>query len=90
MNVGIRAFKNSLSRYLRSARRGEPILITDRGTVVAELRGVDPEPRDAKEVLARLEREGDLVRGRGRCKDIVPLRTNKRVSLTEMVIEDRG
>ena len=36
--VGIRELKNRLSKYLRMVRRGEDILITDRGEVIAELR----------------------------------------------------
>jgi antitoxin (DNA-binding transcriptional repressor) of toxin-antitoxin stability system len=35
--VGIRELKNSLSEYLRRVRRGESVLITDRGELVAEL-----------------------------------------------------
>lgn len=37
--VGIREFKDRLSEYVRMARRGEDILLTERGEVVAELRG---------------------------------------------------
>lgn len=37
-SVGIRDLKNSLSEYLREVRNGKTVLITDRGTVVAELR----------------------------------------------------
>ncbi len=36
--VGIRELKSHLSEYLRMVRRGEEILITDRGEVIAELR----------------------------------------------------
>ncbi|KPJ93620.1 MAG: hypothetical protein AMS18_05390 [Gemmatimonas sp. SG8_17] len=36
--VGIRELKNRLSEYLRLVRRGEDVLVTDRGAVVAELR----------------------------------------------------
>ena len=36
--VGIRELKNRLSEHLQMVRRGEEILVTDRGTVVAELR----------------------------------------------------
>ena len=43
--VGIRELKNRLSEYLREVRTGSTILITDRGTVVAELR--EPELRRA-------------------------------------------
>lgn len=36
--VGVRELKAKLSRYLRMAREGEVVLVTDRGEVVAELR----------------------------------------------------
>lgn len=36
--VGIRELKDRLSRYLDEVRRGEILLVTDRGTVVAEIR----------------------------------------------------
>jgi antitoxin (DNA-binding transcriptional repressor) of toxin-antitoxin stability system len=39
--VGIREFKDRLSEYVRMVRRGEDILLTERGEVVAELRGPD-------------------------------------------------
>lgn len=35
--VGVRELKNKLSEYLRLVRRGESVLVTDRGRVVAEL-----------------------------------------------------
>lgn len=35
--VGIRAFKAELSRYLRQVRGGTPVTITDRGQVIAEV-----------------------------------------------------
>ena len=38
ITVGIRELKNRLSEHLRMVRRGEEILVTDRGEVVAELR----------------------------------------------------
>jgi antitoxin (DNA-binding transcriptional repressor) of toxin-antitoxin stability system len=34
--VGVRELKNRLSEYLREVRRGESVLVTDRGDVVAE------------------------------------------------------
>ena len=37
VSVGIRELKNRLSEYLRMVRRGEVILVTDRGEAVAEL-----------------------------------------------------
>lgn len=35
--VGIRAFKAELSRYLRQVRNGQRVLLTDRGQVIAEI-----------------------------------------------------
>lgn len=45
--VGIRELKNRLSEYLREVRRGQSVLVTDRGEVVAEFSpprhgGTDP------------------------------------------------
>ncbi len=36
--IGVRDLKANLSRYLREVERGEVVLVTDRGRVVAELR----------------------------------------------------
>ena len=35
--VGLRELKNRLSEYVRQVRKGEGVLVTDRGEVVAEL-----------------------------------------------------
>lgn len=35
--VGLRDLKNRLSEYIRDVRRGEIVIVTDRGEVVAEL-----------------------------------------------------
>jgi prevent-host-death family protein len=35
--VGVRKLKNRLSEYIRRAKSGESVLVTDRGQVVAEL-----------------------------------------------------
>ena len=40
--VGLKAFKNKLSEYVRLAAGGETVLVTDRDRVVAEL--VPPRP----------------------------------------------
>ena len=37
-SVGIKKLKNSLSAYIREVRSGNVILVTDHGSVVAELR----------------------------------------------------
>lgn len=40
--VGIKELKNKLSEYVKVAAGGEVVLVTDRGTVVAELRAPTP------------------------------------------------
>ncbi len=42
MNVGIRELKVHLSHYLALARRGESIVVTDRGNPIARLEGIPP------------------------------------------------
>ena len=61
--VGVRELKNRLSEYLRAVKRGERVLITDRGQVIAELRqpSVDPELGGLPAALALLVRERTVV-----------------------------
>jgi antitoxin (DNA-binding transcriptional repressor) of toxin-antitoxin stability system len=66
--VGIRELKNKLSHYVRLVAAGESVLVTDRGTVVAELRppgtSVEGGRRDAvTDRLEELARRGVVVLG---------------------------
>jgi antitoxin (DNA-binding transcriptional repressor) of toxin-antitoxin stability system len=63
--VAVRELKNRLSAYLREVARGEVVLITDRGRVVAELRrpSGDLPPTTLDGALARLQAEGALTPG---------------------------
>lgn len=63
--VGIKQLKARLSEYVRLARTGETILITDRDEVVAELRPSTqrrPPVGSLDEVLDRMAEEGILTR----------------------------
>lgn len=64
--VGLRDLKNRLSEYVRDVRRGEHVLVTDRGEVVAEL--VPPGGRevapDLPPGLLLLARRGLVTIGR--------------------------
>jgi antitoxin (DNA-binding transcriptional repressor) of toxin-antitoxin stability system len=73
--VGIRELKNRLSHYVRLVEAGESVLVTDRGTVVAELRppGASvaeslPDPRVAR--VAELARKGRAVVGSAHDPDL--------------------
>jgi prevent-host-death family protein len=59
-HIGIRELKNRLSHYVRLARAGQEILVTDRGEGVAEL--VPPQRRkrgrELRQRLSELARRG--------------------------------
>lgn len=63
--VAIKELKNRLSAYLREVARGEVVLVTDRGRVVAELRRPSGElpAGGLEQALERLAAEGALVPG---------------------------
>ncbi len=70
--VGIRELKAKLSEELRAVGRGEVILVTDRGRVIAELKapGLAPDPR-----VRPLDRKIDLWLREGRATledDVTP------------------
>jgi antitoxin (DNA-binding transcriptional repressor) of toxin-antitoxin stability system len=63
--VGIKQLKSRLSEYVRLARAGETILVSDRDEVVAELgpaRHQRPEPGSVEAVLGHLADRGALTR----------------------------
>lgn len=63
--IGIRELKNKLSHYVRLVEAGESVLITDRGTVVAELRppGATTQPSVPATGLEELVRRGRATPG---------------------------
>src|SRR5262245_19080299 len=62
--VGIRSFKARLDSHLRSLQRGDVILVTDRGRVVAEIRPprVDAPAGSVEAKLGRLAADGVVKR----------------------------
>lgn len=93
--MGIRELKNRLSEVVRAVRAGEHVLVTDRGTVVAEL--VPPgRPRSDSGVppgLARLAERGIARLGAsnepGLYRGLPPLRL-KPASAAHLLDEERG
>jgi prevent-host-death family protein len=89
--VGSREFKNRLGRYLSAVRKGQSLLITDRGQPVAKVSPPDREERHEESVedrLRELEAQG-LIRLAKR-----PMRSFKAVAsrgkpASQMIIEDR-
>jgi len=89
--VGSREFKNRQGHYLKRVRRGESLLITDRGKPVAQV--IPPGEwagLSLDEKLEALAEQGHIRRAkRGRLRPVQPLPLRGK-PLSEMIIEDRG
>lgn len=61
--VGVRELKNRLTQYLRRAKAGEDVVVTDRGKPIALIRAIRPgEPAASREMrLAKLAAQGFLT-----------------------------
>jgi prevent-host-death family protein len=90
-HVGVRELKDRLSHYLRLTRKGEELLVTDRGEAVACLRPV-PSADAAGRDLADLVRRGIVVRGGGNRPELYPRlkRLTRKVTSAELLEAERG
>ena len=89
--VGVRELKNRLTHYLRRARQGDEVVVTERGNPVAILLSI----RDAGRAttlearLARLAALGILTLPRGRgLRRITPVRVSG-PPVSRAILEDR-
>lgn len=92
MNVGTRELKNRLSHFLRRVREdGESLYVTDRGTVVAELRPVPArgKKKSDRAVLAALAAKGDVSSGSGRFRHFKAIEPRAGGSVSRLVLDDR-
>lgn len=92
--VGVRELKAHLSRVLREVQRGERVLVTDRGRVIAELRqplAPDPVEMSRADVATRLAATGQVRVGEPRpdAYGESPLRARAGLA-QEMLDEDRN
>jgi len=91
VNIGTKELKNRLSHYLRLVREGERVNVCDRGRVVAELRPARGPDVSEASTLEALAGEGTVTLGRGRLRDVAPLRVRRRGrSVSALLLEDRG
>ena len=90
--VGVRELKNRLSEYLRQAKSGEGVLVTDRGQVVAELTPPGHGATDASVPagLLALARRDVLVIGAPADRDLYPAlpRTCRRKRTAAQLLQD--
>lgn len=89
MNVGIRELKAKLSEYVERAARGEIISVTRRGRLRAQLTPV-PGNEAQDPALERGIREGWITPRKRPPARIEPLGLKSRMSVEELLAEDRG
>jgi antitoxin (DNA-binding transcriptional repressor) of toxin-antitoxin stability system len=91
--VAIKELKNRLSAYLREVARGEVVLVTDRGRVVAELRRpvTGMLPSLPEQGLSHLDAQGLLALGLPQSKKAYR-RTKVRIRVDSQALldEERG
>jgi prevent-host-death family protein len=92
IEVSVRELKDHLSTYLRRAREGEEIVVTNRGRAIAALSGPPKAKMTTEEKLRDMERRGIIRLGKGKLtlpKHLIKLR-GEGPSVSEMILEDRG
>lgn len=92
--VGLRELKNRLSEYVRQVRKGQAVVVTDRGQVVAELRPPGEVSPGAKidAGLAKMVNRGLLTPGAANTTRLYPRlsRLLRSTTSTELLEAERG
>ena len=90
ISAGIKELKNNLSRYLSRVKKGEDILITERGRVIARIIQEDRKNMSIREALSPLIVKGLITLPAQKIEREVssPLKLPGK-SVSEMAIEDR-
>lgn len=84
--VGIKELKTHLSHYVRLARQGERVIVTDRGREVAELRAITPVHPGIRELI-----DSGMVKWSGGKPTTFPRRHLLRGEpLSETIVRERG
>lgn len=83
VEVGVRELKNNLSRYLELVRKGDELVVTDRGRPVARLLPVDASTDHLSDLVA-----AGLVRA-PKARRRVPELVEPTGSVSELVAEQR-
>ncbi|HUP23400.1 MAG TPA: type II toxin-antitoxin system prevent-host-death family antitoxin [Thermoanaerobaculia bacterium] len=86
--VGARELKTRLGTYLRQARSGVTILITDRGKPIAELRPLSPEHTPLEARLVALAERGLVTPATQPLTERSPIRVRGE-SVSETIRRDR-
>lgn len=97
LTVGIRELKNRLSEYIRAVGKGESVLVTDRGEVVAEISAPGQKGRASglPPGLESLVRRGLVTPGSGSAGDVsvyepLPRRRRGKHDAAALLDQERG
>ena len=89
--VSIRELKSRLSHYLRLTRKGESVVITDRGVPIGRIVPIVPPGQDLAQKMEAMRAAG-LIEWNGRKlpsrKPLGKVKGSKTVA--ELLVEDRG
>ncbi len=83
--VGIRELKNGLSKYIDRVRRGEEVVVTDRGLPVARLSSIE----HATDRLAELITAGIVRPPTNARRHQLPVRIKAKGTVSDLVAEHR-
>lgn len=90
ISAGIKDLKNNLSRYISCVKRGEDILITERGKTVARIIREDSEDAYIRQALSPLIVKGVLTLPSRKLDREIPAPIEAPGKpISEMAIEDR-
>lgn len=89
-SVGIREAKINLSKLLKEARRGAEIIITDRGTRIAKIVGIEEEALPLMDRVKNLEASGVLNPAPGQTRPLPPPLPLEAGIAQRFLQEDRG
>ena len=91
-SVGVKELKNKLTYYLKLAKKGDRVLVTDRGSPIAVLHSLDEveDTAGVEEKLASLAKKGKLRFPTKTHKlPAFPAISTAGKSASKMIIEDR-
>lgn len=89
--VGVKELKNRLTHYLRRTKRGEEVIVTERGKPIALLQPIQkvPRPVSLEARLAKLAAEGQItLPARNFRKRIRPVKISG-PPVSQAILEDR-